>query len=283
MLFLIMNKRMIFFLTVLALYPLSVFGLDISVSPESPVQGDAFMISIQSDEDTLPSGKVGKKDILFHRISSGNFIAISSTGIEQPPDIYTVTIKQGTVSRNLEVKVGPRKSRTINLTLPPGKVTLTPQNEKRAEHERNVLKTKWSKHSERMWQGRFFAPLGTPVSTEFGIMRLINGHKKSIHKGVDYKGKDGTPIRAINAGIVSLTDDQFFGGKTVMVDHGEGIFSIYMHLSSITVEEGQRISRSDTVGLVGSSGRSTGPHLHLTVKWDGLTVDPVSLFNLPIE
>ncbi len=278
-----MIKRIVFLLMGLFIFPLSSFSFDVSTSPEAVSQGDAFLVRITSVTNDIPVGTIGDKAIVFHRISDGNFIALSSTGIEQPPKTHTIKVMLGRSSVTKIVKVHPRKSRTINLTLPENKVTLSPQNEKRAEYESASLRSKWSKRSERMWKGKFSAPLGTDVSTEFGIMRIINGHKKSIHKGVDYKGKNGTPIKAINSGIVALTDDQFFGGKTVMVDHGEGIFSIYMHLSTITVEEGQHITKSDTVGLVGSTGRSSGPHLHLTVKWDGLTVDPLSLFRLPIE
>ena len=92
----------------------------------------------------------------------------------------------------------------------------------------------------------------------------------------------GLPIKAINSGKVVLADNQFFGGNTVMIDHGEGLFSIYMHLSKMLVKEKQFIDKSDIIGTVGSTGRATGPHLHLTVKWNGMTINPVSLFNLSL-
>lgn len=278
-----MIKKIMFSLSILFFFPVAVAGFDISVLPETIRQGDAFLIKIQSNDNTIPVGMLDNTDIVFHRTSPGHFIALSFAGLEQHPETYIVQVQQNNSSKNITLRIKPRKSRTINLSLPRNKVTLTPENEERAENEIALLRAKWSNRSERMWKGRFTAPLDTPVSTEFGILRIINGHRKSIHKGIDYRGKEGTPIKAINAGIVSLTDDQFFGGKIVMVDHGEGIFSIYMHLSAISVYEGQHVNTSDTIGYVGSSGRSTGPHLHLTVKWNGLTIDPLSLFSLPLD
>jgi murein DD-endopeptidase MepM/ murein hydrolase activator NlpD len=278
-----MIRRSLLFLLALILLPLTASAFDVSVSPENIQQGDAFLVRIQSDNGILPRGSMGTRDIFFHRISPGTFIAISSTGLEQAPGKYFLNINQGSVSKNISILVHSRKSRTITLSLPRSKVDLSPENEKRAQYEIAELREKWSYRSERMWKGRFSPPIDTHVTTGFGIIRIINGHKKSVHKGIDYKGKEGMPIKAINAGVVSLTDDQFFGGKTVMIDHGEGIFSIYMHLSTITVHEGQRVGKSDVVGLVGSTGRASGPHLHMTVKWSGMTIDPLSLFRLPIE
>ncbi len=278
-----MIKKLNLFFFLQFVFPAYVFGFSVLVLPEKIAQGDAFMISVTSPSDINPDGKIGKKELSFHRISPGKFIALSSTGIEQSSNIYTIDVRQGKESKITEIKVHERKSKEINLTLPEDKVVLSPKNEKRANYESSLLRKKWSKKSKRMWQGNFSPPLDTEVSTEFGIIRIINGHKRSRHKGVDFKGKSGTPVMAINSGIVSVTDDQFFGGKTVMINHGEGIFSVYMHMKMILVEEGQHVNRSDTIGLVGSTGRSTGPHLHLTVKWDGLTVDPLSLFSLPIE
>jgi murein DD-endopeptidase MepM/ murein hydrolase activator NlpD len=278
-----MLRTVYLFFLVHCLVPSTVLGFSVTVVPEEITQGDAFMIEVTSQSDIKPDGTIGKKQLSFHRVSPGKFIALSSTGMEQPSKTYVIDIKQGEESQSTQIQVGKRKSRKINLTLPKDKVVLSPKNEKRANYESALLRRNWSRRSEKMWQGNFFPPLDTEVSTEFGIIRIINGHKRSRHKGVDFKGKSGIPVKAINGGTVSVTDDQFFGGKTVMIDHGEGIFSVYMHLKMINVEEGQHVNRSDTIGLVGSTGRSTGPHLHLTVKWDGYTVDPLSLFNLPIE
>jgi murein DD-endopeptidase MepM/ murein hydrolase activator NlpD len=111
----------------------------------------------------------------------------------------------------------------------------------------------------------------------------MNGHKRSVHGGIDFRGAEGTPVRSINSGTVVIADNEFFGGNTVVIDHGEGIFSVYMHLKEIFVKEGQFVNKSYIIGHVGSTGRATGPHLHISVKYGGMTVNPLSLFRSPLE
>ncbi|UCG78542.1 MAG: M23 family metallopeptidase [Nitrospirota bacterium] len=278
-----MNKCTFFSLIFLFLYPIHAFCFELSYSPEHVVQGDVITLKVISDNNVIPEGKIGNRDIFFHKKAAGTFIGLMSTGLEQPPRPYTITVRQGDVEKSINVDVKKLNARTIELTLPKDRVTLSPKNEKRAEYEIAQLRKRWAKNSGRKWMGNFVPPLDTKVSTEFGVVRLINGHKRSIHRGVDFKGKRGDPIRSINGGVVSITDDQFFGGKTVMIDHGDGIYSIYMHLDTILVEEGTKVVNGETIGLVGSTGRATGPHLHMTVKWSGLTINPVSLFKVPVE
>ena len=126
------------------------------------------------------------------------------------------------------------------------------------------------------------SPTGTPVSTEFGLNRIMNKKRNSVHTGTDFRGKTGAPVRSINSGTVVLAGDFFFGGNTVVVDHGMGLYSIYMHLSKFNVVKGDKVSKEQTVGLVGSTGRVTGPHLHMSVKLNGVSVNPESLFRLKL-
>jgi murein DD-endopeptidase MepM/ murein hydrolase activator NlpD len=134
-----------------------------------------------------------------------------------------------------------------------------------------------------MWKGKFIPPLSTSISSPFGVIRVINQGEDSRHRGVDYRGSKGKPIRAINTGIVVLSEELFYGGNTVMINHGGGVYSIYMHLSEFRVKEGDRIKKSDVIGLVGATGRATGPHLHLSVRVRGKSVNPESLFSLPLD
>jgi murein DD-endopeptidase MepM/ murein hydrolase activator NlpD len=135
-------------------------------------------------------------------------------------------------------------------------------------------------NTEKTWNRNFIAPTDTELSEVFGVKRIMNEKKTSIHRGVDYRGKKGTPVRAINAGTVALNDDLFFGGLTLVVDHGMGLYSIYMHLSKFNVSAGDKVDKGKVVGFIGSSGRSTGPHLHMSVKLGGVSVNPESFFKL---
>ena len=110
----------------------------------------------------------------------------------------------------------------------------------------------------------------------------MNGKWVSIHRGVDMKGKTGEEIKASNRGKVVLNEDLFFGGRTIILDHGQGVFTIYMHLSEALVKPEDMVSKGAVIGLVGSSGRATGPHLHFGVKVMDLSVNPVSLIKLKL-
>ena len=131
--------------------------------------------------------------------------------------------------------------------------------------------------NERLWRGTFIRPVEGKLTGPFGVGRVINGQPRSPHSGVDLEAEEGTPVLACNSGMVVLVDHHFFSGKSVILDHGWGIYSMYFHLSETLVKEGDRVSKRATVGRVGSTGRSTNPHLHWGIRINGARVDPLSL------
>jgi murein DD-endopeptidase MepM/ murein hydrolase activator NlpD len=134
--------------------------------------------------------------------------------------------------------------------------------------------------TDRVWDGEFIQPLDNEVSTVFGVKRIMNKKKTSLHRGVDFRGKSGEPVRAFNRGRVVLADELFYGGNTVILDHGQGIYSIYMHLSKFNVKVNDILEKGTVVGRVGSSGRATGPHLHFGVKIRSINTNPLSFLEL---
>jgi hypothetical protein len=131
------------------------------------------------------------------------------------------------------------------------------------------------------WTLPLHPPLDSDVISPFGVRRIINGEPRSQHRGVDLRGAEGVKVRAAAAGIVSLIDDHYFAGKSVYVDHGSGVFTVYFHLSESLVVKDQVIRPGDPVGKVGRTGRVTGPHLHFGLYILGEAVDPMPLFSLP--
>ncbi len=125
-------------------------------------------------------------------------------------------------------------------------------------------------------------PLENEFSTAFGVKRIMNNVKESVHTGVDIRGKSGEPVRASNFGRVVLAGELFYGGNTVVLDHGQAIYSVYMHMSELRVAEGDLARKGEVLGLVGATGRATGPHLHYTVKVGPTSVNPVSITRLPL-
>ncbi len=120
---------------------------------------------------------------------------------------------------------------------------------------------------------------GAPRNSRFGERRVFNGALKSLHMGLDLDGKIGDPVRASNDGIVRLARDCFSSGNTVLVSHGAGLFTGYFHLSKFLVRNGQRVKKGEPVGLLGKTGRVTGPHLHFAAKLEGTTFDPEELLG----
>jgi murein DD-endopeptidase MepM/ murein hydrolase activator NlpD len=135
---------------------------------------------------------------------------------------------------------------------------------------------------EREWSGEFRAPVEATISGVFGTQRTFNGKVQSVHQGLDYAVPSGTPVAAVNSGTVLLARSLYFEGNCVVLDHGQGLLTLYMHLSEIKVTEGEKIERGEEIGLSGGSGRATGPHLHLAVRWQGIYLNPATLLRLKL-
>ena len=126
----------------------------------------------------------------------------------------------------------------------------------------------------------FIKPMNSKITSSFGKARIYNGSLKGYHSGTDYRAKVGTPIIAANDGKVVLVQKRFYSGGTVLLDHGEGIYTCYFHMSKFSVKKGAMVKRGDVIGLSGMSGRVTGPHLHFSARINGVQVDPLQLITL---
>jgi murein DD-endopeptidase MepM/ murein hydrolase activator NlpD len=131
-----------------------------------------------------------------------------------------------------------------------------------------------------LWSGPFQRPADAETSGVFGTARIVNGVQKTQHKGLDFRASIGTPVHATNSGTVILARSLYFEGNCVMLDHGQGLVTIYMHLSEFKVKEGEKVAAGQLIALSGGTGRSTGPHLHFAVRWRGEYLDPRTLLEL---
>ncbi len=129
----------------------------------------------------------------------------------------------------------------------------------------------------RYWECPMFRPVPGGVSSEFGLRRRFNGQERQPHRGVDLRARYGQRIAAAFGGRVLLAGDHFFSGKALYIDHGEGVVTMYMHLSEIMVRQGQRVTKGQTIGRIGATGRVTGPHLHFGMAILGDLVDPLAV------
>ncbi|VAV83774.1 Phage endopeptidase (ACLAME 35) [hydrothermal vent metagenome] len=168
------------------------------------------------------------------------------------------------------------------LTLPPEMVNPGKKARRRIRRERkDVAKAVQTESAaDRLWESPFIMPVSGKVTSSFGRRRILNGQEKSPHSGVDIRTPKGRRIRASNRARVAFTGYLYYTGKTVILDHGQGLFTSYCHLSKIKVKKGDMVARGKIVGLAGSTGRSTGPHLHWSAKLQGARVSPLDLVSI---
>ena len=240
-------------------------------------------------EHAVVEGLVGGRPVTFDRDRQG-YAALVGFDMElaagrQP---WRVEVREpGRPPRSLSgvVPVGRREFPVQRLTLPAPMVDLDSATERRAVAETETLRRLYRTVTpERLWRGSFVRPIaGDEAGTGFGSRRIINGQPRSPHGGTDYAAARGTPVIAVNGGRVALVDDYFFPGRLVVVDHGLGLYTLYFHLDETRVEAGQRVTRGQLLGTVGSTGRATGPHLHFGVQVGPARVDPERLLALPLS
>jgi murein DD-endopeptidase MepM/ murein hydrolase activator NlpD len=135
---------------------------------------------------------------------------------------------------------------------------------------------------EREWDGKFTAPAIAAISDVYGSQRIFNGKAQRPHWGLDFRVPTGTPVAAMNSGTVLLARFLYYEGNCVVIDHGQGLLTLYFHLSEFKVKEGETVKRGQEIGLSGGTGRATGPHLHVAVRWQGTYLDPARLLQLPL-
>lgn len=160
--------------------------------------------------------------------------------------------------------------------LPPDQVTPPPEVLERIRQEAALARRARLRRDARTdWSGGFIWPADGQITGVYGSQRILNGEPRSPHWGLDIAAPDGAPVHAPAAGLVTLTHpDMYFSGGTVILDHGHGLSSTFLHLSAILVEAGQRVAQGELIGRVGATGRATGPHLDWRMNWGEVRVDP---------
>ncbi len=252
-------------------------------------QGQVLWINVPiSQPKAKVSGLFLKRKIPFFPHGDANFAGIVGIDMEDPPGIQelSITVHSDTGSDHLSysVLILEEDYTVQHLTLPKNTVDLDAKTLKRVQKEKKELTEAFHHVGARpLWDGPFLEPVNGKVTGVFGSRRVINGQSRRPHSGEDIAAPKGTPVQAINKGIVVKTVDHFFSGKGVVLDHGLGLFSMYFHLSEIDVTSGQTIQKGEALGKVGSSGRATGPHLHWGIHLNGSRINPYSLTALPIS
>jgi murein DD-endopeptidase MepM/ murein hydrolase activator NlpD len=228
-------------------------------------------------------------NLIFNQTGSRNWFALAGVSLETRPGSYALGLEATTLSDShlrfqRSFVVGRAQYPVLQLTVSKQFTEPNPEQQQRIQVDQEVKHKTFEQPSapEREWSGPFRAPVSAPVSDVFGIRRVFNGVTKSVHQGLDYRVPPGTPVSAVNSGTVLLARPLYFEGNCVMIDHGQGLITLYLHLSEIEVKEGEHIDRGQLLGRSGATGRATGPHLHLAVRWQGVYLDPARLLALPL-
>jgi murein DD-endopeptidase MepM/ murein hydrolase activator NlpD len=191
--------------------------------------------------------------------------------------IAEADLPSGRVRQSRAVTVLAKQFDTRRLRVEPGFVNPPPATQARIEAEALFLRDVYAAANDaRLWSTPFVLPVSDPVNSAFGRRSVFNGEARSPHAGADFLSPAGRLVRAPNAGRVVAARDLFFTGKTIIVDHGLGVFSMFAHLSRLDVEEGAMVEPRQPLGAVGATGRVTGPHLHWALRVGGARVDPLS-------
>lgn len=249
----------------------------------SAVPGGVLVVDVGDAAQPAPRVEWEGRQVLV-TADGGRHKAVVGVALAVEPGDYTlkVTAADG-AARTLPVKIAPKKYREQKLTVAPGQVDLSPQDAARVETETSRLRASYDSFSTAL-PATFTLrqPTAGPRSDSFGARRVFNGQSRNPHSGLDIAAATGTAIVAAADGTVLDTGDFFFNGNTVILDHGRGFVTLYVHMSKIAVKKGDLVKAGQLIGNVGTTGRVTGAHLHFGVLLNGASVDP-ALFLEPVK
>ena len=232
-------------------------------------------LAATSGSTTTPRAFLGEQPVWV--VSEGGYwTAIIGLALDTQPGTHDLRINDGKEEKNIHFQVNAKRYPEQRITLKDsGKVNLSAANEARAEKEIPVIQ-----HLKKHWReatdtdSDFLLPAEGRLSSRFGLRRYFNGEPRSPHSGLDLAVGRGTSLKAVARGRILAVDDYFFNGKTVFIDHGNGLINMYCHLDRIDVQAGDHVAKGQPIGLSGMTGRASGPHLHWSVILNGVMVNP---------
>ena len=246
-----------------------------------------FRVTTPQSIRTL-SGKWLEHEISFtFDATQKAWFGLAGSGQETKPGTYPIELQAETkLGQAITYKQGIRVLRQrypkVTVLKVPSRYTAPDPEQLRLIARDKEIKSEAFKTltAEREWKGPFQRPVTAEISDVFGVQRVFNGAVQSTHQGLDFRVPTGTPVAAVNSGTVILAQSLYFEGNCIVIDHGQGLLTLYLHLSEMRVKAGERVVKGQQIGLSGGTGRATGPHLHLAVRWQGIYLNPAGLLAL---
>jgi hypothetical protein len=252
-----------------------------------------FQVQAPAPLESLSGTWLGHQIPFSFDSATKTWFALAGISLETAPGTYTLeltgersakaTTPKMPFSSKFAVAPGTYPKTEVKLTVA-GKFTEpSPEQEKQIAEGVKIKDDYLNRVTPaREWDGKFTAPADAAISDVFGSQRIFNGKAQRPHLGLDFRVPSGTPVAAMNSGTVLLARFLYFEGNCVVIDHGQGLLTLYFHLSEFKVKEGDDVKRGQVIGLSGGTGRATGPHLHVAVRWQGTYLDPARLMELPL-
>lgn len=266
----------------------SASGWTVQYQPARIVNGSpvVFRVSVPRSVRSLNGSWLGHDLTFSFDAKEKIWFALAGASLETKPGVYPVELRAETPdgqATSYEKNIAVQHQRYPRVILKvPGKYTApNPEEQKEIEEDKETKEEAFKTLSaEREWEGTFARPVDAEISDVFGVERVFNGTVQSTHQGLDFRVGAGTEVAAVNRGKIILAQPLFFEGNCVVIDHGQGLLTLYLHLSKFLVKEGDTVEKGQPIALSGGTGRATGPHLHLAVRWQGVYLNPQTLLSL---
>jgi murein DD-endopeptidase MepM/ murein hydrolase activator NlpD len=253
-----------------------------------------FLVSAPTSVRALSGSWLGHEITFSLDASHKSWFALAGVSLETKPGVYPLELhaknfsverSEGSVDQAIsfekKIRVDHQRYPRVLLKVPARYTQPSPEDQREIEQGKEIKADIFKIVSpEREWRGSFAPPVQAAVSDVFGVERVFNGSVQSTHEGLDFRVPSGTSVAAVNRGRVILARPLFFEGNCVVIDHGQGLLTLYLHLSKFLVKEGDDVSKGQAIAVSGGTGRATGPHLHLAVRWQGVYLDPEALLKL---
>jgi len=260
-------------------------------TPKTLVNGSPFIFQVRPSTalKSLNGQWLGRRVFFHFDAKTRTWYGFAGVGIESAPGNHQLkleakSVRGARVSYSQSVPVGNTVFPTIELSVS-NRYTEPDTEEMARIIQERAVKSQLFEHvtEKRLWAGRFIAPINSVVTEGFGTERKFNGVRQSVHRGLDFRANIGTPVEAMNSGRIIIARKMFYEGGFVVIDHGCGLTTLYMHLKQISVNEGDLVKGRQTIGYSGATGRATGPHLHVGARWQGIYLDPAALLAIKME
>lgn len=241
---------------------------------QQAVPGGLVILPLSTQDEPMPVAYYAGQRVTIVA-DANNWVALVGIPLDTEAGIQQLEVNQAGAQQTIEFEVHPKHYRLQRLRIKDqNKVEPDEESSERIIQEMSLQKRLTTQYSGQAPSIEFMRPVAGRDSGRFGLRRVLNGQMRQPHSGMDIAAAAGTPVKVVAPGRVIYTGNLFFSGNVVYVDHGGGLISMYAHLSRINVKNNEVLSQGDNLGLVGSTGRATGPHLHWSVYLNGAAINP---------